>query len=199
MNRKEKFKKILLFALLILLPLISINSNSVNTSTTTKPVMHLVDDNKEKLTIIIALQEEVSNYISGYYRGCPEIIPKSIVNVGLEQDIDICFMMAQAEIETCFGKTGLGRATSRYSLFGVEFEKYSNYPQAVKRYAELLKKSYLVNGKNEQSLLKRYVNKNGNRYAVNPRYEATMRSVYNKIVRNTRIKELQQKYKKLSN
>ena len=198
MNRKEKFKKILLFALLILLPLISINSNTVNTSTT-KPVMHLVDDNKEKLTIINALQAEVSNYISGYYRGCPGIIPKSIVNVGLEYDIDICFMMAQAEIETCFGKTGIGRPTSRHSLFGIEFERYNNYPQAVKRYAELLKKSYLVNGKNEQSLLKRYVNKNGNRYAVNPRYEATMKSVYNKIVRTTRIKELQQKYKKLSN
>jgi len=198
MNRKEKFKKILLFALLILLPLISINSNTVNTSTT-KPVMHLVDDNKEKLTIINALQAEVSNYISGYYRGCPGIIPKSIVNIGLEYDIDICFMMAQAEIETCFGKTGIGRPTSRHSLFGIEFEKYNNYPQAVKRYAELLKKSYLVNGKNEQSLLKRYVNKNGNRYAVNPRYEATMKSVYNKIVRNTRIKELQQKYKKLNN
>lgn len=197
MQRKEKFKKILLFALLILLPLISMNGNTVNINRT--PVLKITANNKEKNAIIDELQSEVKNYISGFYQKCPDVIPNTIVVVGLESDIDICFMLAQSQIETCFGKLGIGRANSRHSIFGIERTRYNTYHEAIRKYAVLLKSNYLVNGKNEQDLLKRYVNKSGHRYAANPRYEAELRGVYNKIKTSTRIDELQQKYKNTVN
>ena len=99
MQRKEKFKKILLFALLILLPLISMNGNTVNINRT-EPVLKITANNKEKNAIINELQSEVKNYISGFYWKCPDVIPNTIVVVGLESEIDICFMLAQAQIDS---------------------------------------------------------------------------------------------------
>ena len=106
-------------------------------------------------------------------------------------------MMAQAQIETCYGKNGKGRATSRHSLFGVEYKRYSSYRDAIYAYVKILKESYLVNGKTEQNLMRRYVNKSGNRYATNPRYEVELTAAYKTIVSKTVINQLQQQYRQL--
>ena len=196
MKRKEKFKKLLFVALLFLLPLISMSSKTVNIN---QPVtMEYVSKNSpHKVKIEKELKAEVKNYIIKFFPNCPDEIPENIVEAGLFEDIDICFMMAQAQIETCFGKNGKGRASSRHSLFGVEFKYYANYKEAVYEYVKLLKRSYLVNGKTEHSLMRRYVNKSGNRYAANPRYEAELTAAYKTIVSKTAISQLQQQYRRL--
>ena len=194
MKRKEKFKKLLFVALLFLLPLISMSSKTVNTNRSIS--MEVVTRNSlHNLKIEKELKAEVKNYITKIYTNCPDEIPNKLVEIGLFEDIDICFMMAQAQIETHFGKLGKGRATSRYSLFGVEYKRYHSYTEAIIEYARLLKKSYLVNGKTEQSLMRRYVNKSGNRYAANPRYEAEISKVYKEIISKTTISQLQQQYR----
>lgn len=182
MKRNAKFKKILLFAFLFLLSLISINGNA--SGTISNSITNLKYIEKE-------LVLEVKNYIIKKYPGCPDIIPESIVKYGLEYNIDICFMMAQTEIETCFGKAGIGRSNSRKSIFGVERRKYSNYQECVLAYVQLLKKTYLVKGRTEQDLMRRYVTGSGHRYAQNPRYERELKAAYNNICKKTKIQQLQ--------
>lgn len=197
MKRKEKFKKLLFVALLFLLPLISMSGKTVNINHQSYNKEYISINSPHKLKIEKELKAEVKSYIAKFYKNCPDIISEKIVEVGLMEDIDICFMMAQAQIETCYGKLGIGRASSRHSLFGVERAYYKDYTEAVYAYAKMLKKSFLVNGKTEKQLMRRYVNKSGNRYATNPRYEAELTSAYKTIVSKTEIAQLQQQYRRL--
>lgn len=199
MNRKEKFKKILLFALMFLLPFISINADTIDSNNyayDSISIKHVVNQH-EKDSIIGLIEKEAITFVKKYYPNCPDIIPTHIVKMGLENDIDICFMLAQTQLETTFGKAGIGRAVSRHSLFGVERRHYSNYIDAINDYVKLLKTSYLVKGRTEQNLLKNYVNRSGYRYAGNPNYEVSLRKYYNIICNVTKIKFLQNQYKKL--
>lgn len=196
MKRKEKFKKLLFVALLFLLPSISMSSKTVNIKQSYN-MEYISTNSPHKIKIEKELKTEVKNYIIKFYPNCPDEIPEKIVEAGLFEDIDICFMMAQAQIETCYGKNGKGRVSSRHSLFGVEYKRYSCYRDAIYEYVRLLKKSYLVNGKTEQNLMRRYVNKSGNRYAANPRYEAELTAAYKTIISKTAISQLQQQYRQL--
>ena len=105
-------------------------------------------------------------------------------------------MMAQTQIETCYGTTGAGRESSRRSMFGVIQKRYPNYEDAINHYCEVLKKYYLVKGKTEQHLMSKYVTSKGGRYASNPRYETELRTAYNHIKRTTNISSLQEEYKR---
>ena len=140
---------------------------------------------------------EVTKYIKTKTSKSHEFIPAYLVHAGLSNDIDICFIMAQTEIETSYGTMGAGRETSRRSMFGVIKRKYPNYEEAINHYCEVLKKYYLVRGRTEQHLLTKYVTAKGGRYAENPKYEASLRGAYNSIKRSTKIYSLQQEYNKL--
>ena len=140
---------------------------------------------------------EVTKYIKTKTSKSHEFIPAYLVHAGLSNDIDICFIMAQTEIETCYGTMGAGRETARRSMFGVIKRKYPNYEEAINHYCEVLKKYYLVRGRTEQHLLTKYVTAKGGRYAENPKYEDSLRGAYNSIKRSTKIYSLQQEYNKL--
>lgn len=144
------------------------------------------------------LISEVNKYIQTRTNKAHKFMPKYIVHAGLTHDIDICFMMAQTQIETCYGTMGAGRETSRRSLFGVALQRYNNYEDAIDAYCRLLHKSYIGRGKNEQHLMTKYVTFRGARYAANPRYENELRVAYNHIKKNTHIYNLQQEYKNMS-
>jgi hypothetical protein len=53
----------------------------------------------------------------------------------------------------------------------------TNIESAINLYYNLIAKDYLGNGKTALSLLTNFVNKNGNRYASNPRYETVLRTI----------------------
>ena len=143
------------------------------------------------------LIEQVENYIYKSFPKTHKTIPTSIVEIGLEKNVDILFMMAQTQIETSFGTAGAGRESSRRSLFGVAKRKYSSYNDAIDDYVALLKKSYLAMGRTEQDLMRRYTTVSGYKYAGNPNYEAELRNTYSIIKKRTDIKKLQDKYRKL--
>lgn len=199
MMRNKKFTKILLFAFLFLC-LILINgkafSNS-NSNTTLNNINYYVVNEEVKQEETIneldsvkqQLIDNVRNYIITRHKNCPDEIPEHIVRVGLNYNIDICFIMAQTQIETCFGKGGIGK--TKKSLFGVMKRSYKTYGDAIEDYAKILKKSYLVNGKTEHDLMKRYVSSSGYKYAGNPRYEVELKNTYNIICKSTNIRELQ--------
>ena len=207
MSRKKKFKRVLLCALLISLPFIQPFMSNANDINDDKSVaMCITNDTMNLDTVVFGqmlsfkdsikneLIDEVENYIFNNYPKTHKDVPTLIVENGLENDIDILFMMAQTQQETGYGTLGAGREKSRRSLFGVAVRKYTNYENAVVDYIRILKKSYLTKGRTEQHLMKRYVTTNGGRYASDPNYEATLRKTYNNISRQTKIKELQNKY-----
>ena len=147
---------------------------------------------------------EVTNYIKKQAPKSNDSIADYLIEHSIKYNIDLCFMMSQTEIETNFGTTGAGRESSKRSLFGVHiypgtpFKGYKNYNIAVEDYCKLLRKSYLVKGRDEQYLMKNYINRSGNRYAAAGKYEVHLRNTYNKITRNTFIDELQLAYKSIS-
>lgn len=143
------------------------------------------------------LIKEVEGYVFTNFPKTHRDIPTLIVENGLENELDIMFMMAQTQRETRFGTAGAGRETSRRSLFGVAARKYGTYDEAISDYVRLLKKSYLTKGRTEQHLMRKYTTSGGARYAGDPHYEARLREIYSHINKKTNIKQLQEKYKNL--
>jgi flagellum-specific peptidoglycan hydrolase FlgJ len=142
----------------------------------------------------------VSNYIKEQAPNSHDSLSIYLVKYALNYDIDLCFMMSQTEIETNYGTLGAGRETSKKSLFGVHiypntpFKGYPDYDSAIEAYCKLLKKSYLVKGRDEHFLMNNYINSSGNRYASDSTYENALKMKYNIISKNTNINELQSEY-----
>lgn len=208
MSKKMKFKRVLLCALLISLPVLSrIANNTPNNISQDKQVEMCITNDTVNDNIILGqlispqdsikneLIDEVNNYIISNFPKTHPTIPISIVENGLEHEIDILFMMAQTQLETQFGTLGAGRESSRRSLFGVAVKKYSDYDKAVEDYIRILKKSYLTKGRTEQHLMNKYTTTRGGRYASNPNYEVELRKTYKDICKKTDIKRLQDEYK----
>ena len=209
MSRKMKFKRVLLCALLISLPFLSQLANKTKVNDNIKAEMCINNDTvinydsinlcqliSPKDSIKNELIDEVEAYIFGNFPKTHKAIPASIVENGLENEIDILFMMAQTQLETQFGTLGAGRESSRRSLFGVAVKRYSTYDKAVEDYIAILKKHYLTKGRTEQHLMRNYTTTRGGRYASHPYYEVELRKTYNDIARKTKIKILQDKYMK---
>lgn len=146
-------------------------------------------------SIRIEMVEEAKKYLAKATKGKADPkLAEYLVDNALEHNIDLCFMMSQTKIETCFGTAGVGRSSSRRSLFGVVKKKYPNYDDAIDDYCKLLKKSYLVKGRTEKDLMRRYVTGSGYRYASNPNYERELSGTYKEITRSTNLTNLQAKY-----
>lgn len=151
------------------------------------------------------LVEQVNSYIQ-------QTAPTSaldglvVVNKCIDYDIDICFVLAQGEIESHFGTKGLARKTN--SVFNVyaydnkklheinENGKYKHPDDSVEPYLVMLKREYLVENKTEYDLLNKYVNYCGNRYASAKDYEQKLSSKIEKIHQTTDIENTYQMLKK---
>ena len=147
-------------------------------------------------SIKLALLNEVDGYILG-------VAPTSslsglvIINNCLKYDIDICFVLSQAEQESHFGTHGLARKTNSvfnvYAFDGHDYNmvnkngKYDHPNDCVEPYLRLLKRDYLVDGKTEYDLMLNYVNKNGSRYASSETYEEALQRSFAKIKSTTNI------------
>ena len=152
-------------------------------------IMSLRDSIKKQLI------DEINIYLKKQSPNAHPTIASSIVNHGLNYGIDICFIMGQTQIETNFGVAGVGRESSRRSLFGVVKKKYHSSDAAIEDDSKLLKNSYLVKGRTEQDLMKNYITGSGYRYASDKDYEVRLTRTYNKIKNSTKIYELQQQLK----
>lgn len=144
-----------------------------------------------------ALVNEVQNYINS-------VAPSSnlrgyaIVEECEKYGIDVCFVLAQGEIESHFGTKGI--ASKLNSVFNVgiydgkTIEEINNkykfdYPnESIEPYLKLLIDRYLVN-KTEDDLMRKFVDINNKRYASNPNYEIMISERYKFIVENTKIAE----------
>lgn len=216
--KRMKLKRFLMCLTLIIVTLVSVKSFNSYTSEYDNPtdieytneysiisnytgtrdsiVCAVID--KKKIEIQQNLLAEVTRYIKKQSPSAHATIPEHIVKQGLANNIDICFIMAQTEIETNYGTTGAGRSTSRRSMFGVAKRKYNSYYAAIDDYINVLKDNYLGRGRTEHTLMNNYITFGGYRYASNPNYETYLKKTYVKIAVNTKIKQLQKQYKSMS-
>jgi flagellum-specific peptidoglycan hydrolase FlgJ len=148
---------------------------------------------KQELSHYSQLFEHVYNYISQVSkRDSTEKteIAKTIINAALENNIDICFILAQGTNETHIGTTGIG--TTRKSIFGI-YKTYKSYESCINDYIRILKKNYLTKGRTCHDIMKHYVTTNGSRYAEYTGYERKLKKKYHQIKHKTNIYQLQKK------
>ena len=115
-------------------------------------------------------------------------------------NVDIKFVLAQAELESHFATKGLGYKLNNVFNVGMydDFDeseiadryKYDYPNQSIRPYLELLTRKYLVN-KLEEDLMHNYVDINGNRYASDVHYESKLREKRTFILMHTKIDSLQ--------
>ena len=210
---KEKFRKLLKYiALGIFFAIISFG-------------VHLFDVTKEKHYFKKNYVFEVyrENLELDYYRSkdalvdvvdsyIKEIAPSSVMN-GItfvnkcdEYNMNLFFVIAQAQVESSFATKGLGQKMN--SAFNVKaydgkgskyMDKYDHPDDSIEPYIILVKKNYMGDSKTEMDLMNNYVNFEGKRYATNPDYEEMMLSTYKKLInRYDKVYDEYLKYKTLS-
>ena len=143
------------------------------------------------------LVDSVQNYIDS-------IAPNSnlraliLVEKCEEYKIPITFVLAQGELESKFGTTGLAYRTNsiwnvgaydNYDIKNIKI-KYENPNDSVEPYLNLLNSNYL-NGKTIEDLLDSFTDINGNRYATDKYYESKLKIIHNYILTNHNIDSLQ--------
>ena len=125
----------------------------------------------------------------------------AIVDCAERYDLDIKFVLAQGQIESHFGTTGMAVKTNSvfnvgaydnagYDTINGKF-KYKHPDYSIEPYMQLLYKDYITGTKTELDLMTKYVNKNGQRYSSNANYENDLLNLYKSIDKLTRITELQ--------
>ena len=141
-----------------------------------------------------------------------EVAPSSIMN-GIafvnkcdEYNMNLFFVIAQAQVESAFATKGLGQKMN--SAFNVKaydgkgskyMDKYHHPDESIEPYIVLIKNDYMGDSKTEMDLMNNYVNFEGKRYATNPDYEAMMLSTYKKLIdRYDKVYDEYLKYKTLS-
>ena len=152
-----------------------------------------------------ALVDVIDSYIK-------EVAPSSIMN-GIafvnkcdEYNMNLFFVIAQAQVESAFATKGLGQKMN--SAFNVKaydgkgskyMDKYHHPDESIEPYIVLIKNDYMGDSKTEMDLMDNYVNFEGKRYATNPDYEAMMLSTYKKLIdRYDKVYDEYLKYKTLS-
>lgn len=125
----------------------------------------------------------------------------AIVDYSEKYDLDIKFVLAQGQIESHFGTTGMAVKTN--SVFNVgaydnaSYEningkfKYKHPDYSIEPYMQLLYRDYINGSKTELDLMAKYVNKRGQKYSSNVNYENDLFNLYKSIDKTTRITELQ--------
>lgn len=145
-----------------------------------------------------ALVNEVQAYIE-HVAPSSNLRGYAVVEECEKYNVDICFALAQGEVESHFGTKGIASKTNMvwnvkaYDNKSAEDiikdgdgNKYPN--QSIEPYLQTLLKTYLVN-KTEEDLMQKFVDINGKRYATNPNYENLVTDRYNYIKDNTKIVE----------
>ena len=144
------------------------------------------------------LVDEVQNYINTVaptsdLRAC------ALVDACEKYNIEVKFALAQGEIESHFGTKGLAIKTNsvwnvgacdNHSYFDIiNTYKYSHPNESIEPYLKLLYRNYLTD-EAEAGLLKKFVDRNGNRFASDKNYEEKLSYKYKYISNNTKIDSL---------
>ena len=210
---KENFRKVLKYVVLGLF--FGLISFGVHTFSVYKEKQHFeknyrikVDEKNLELDYYGAkniLVDTLNSYIQ-------EIAPSTVmdavefVDMCDKYNMDLFFVVAQAQVESTFATKGLGQKMN--SAFNVKaydgkgskyMDKHHHPDESIEPYMMLVKKYYMGDSKTEMDLMNNYVDLNNKRYASNPDYETMMLSTYKKLVdRYGRLYDDYLKYKTLA-
>lgn len=130
----------------------------------------------------------------------------TLVDKCLEYDIDICFTLAQGQVESHFGTKGMARKTNSVWNVGAydgyaydsipPLGKYASPDASIEPYLVLIKEQYIGDSRTEYDLLNKYVSLKGKRFASAENYENTVRKQFTFIKNNTPIDSLSLEMKK---
>lgn len=148
----------------------------------------------------INLTKEVQYYIDSI-APLSNLRAYALIDECEKYNVDVCFVLAQGELESHFGTKGLGAKFNNIFNVAVYDSVKSKkdmhkgyiytYPnESIEPYLQLLTNNYLIN-KHESDLLVNFVNIKGQRYASDENYEFKLSDKYNKIIKTTNIKQLQ--------
>lgn len=128
-----------------------------------------------------------------------KLTPSLLVGACEEYNVDICFVLAQGEIESHFGTKGMASKTNSVWNIGAwdnlalaKVKKYSHPDRSIYPYLITLKTKYMSEGKLEEDLMYNFVSVDGHRYASDTSYESKLRAKYKFIKENTNIYMLQE-------
>lgn len=137
--------------------------------------------------------ERVQAIIDKFSGGKSPLKAQDFIKVAIEEKVPLDLMLAQAAAESGFGTKG--RAVRTKNVFNIGnytqgdqlskddplMDRYSTYMptwmDGLKAYARNMRSNYLTRGKGTQDLLKKFVNKQGQRYAADPDYESTLGTI----------------------
>ena len=210
---KEKFRKVLKYVVLGLF--FGLISFGVHMFSTVKEKQHIEKNYvfevyRQNLELdYYGAKDTLVDAIDSYIK---EIAPSSVMNALAfvnncdEHNMDLFFVVAQAQVESTFATKGLGQKMN--SAFNVKaydgkgskyMDKHHHPDESIEPYMVLVKKYYMGDSKTEMDLMNNYVDLNNKRYASNPDYETMMLSTYKKLVdRYGRLYDDYLKYKTLA-
>lgn len=146
------------------------------------------------------LVKEVKHYIDSV-APTSTLSGYAIVDMAEKYDLDIKFVLAQGQLESHFGTTGMAVKTNsvfnvgaydgmKYDLINDKF-KYKHPDFSIEPYMQLLYKNYITGSKTELDLMAKYVTKGGKRFSSNSNYERELMNLYKRIDETTDISTLQ--------
>lgn len=149
---------------------------------------------------------EIDNYIDSVAPNA-NVSALNLIDLCTKYNVDIRLPLVQGHIESHFGTKGTASKTN--SIFNVgAFDGHDAKTQirngygyrhpdfSVEPYLKLLTTRYLVNGKTEEDLLEKFVDRSGARYASSTNYEQLLSTQWNIINKTTKISEKYEVYKK---
>lgn len=213
MIMKEKFRKVLKYVVLgLFFGLISLGVHLFSTAKETKHYKenYIFEVYRQNLELdFYGAKDTLVDAIDSYIK---EIAPSSVmngiafVNKCTEHNMDLFFVVAQAQVESSFATKGLGQKMN--SAFNVKaydgkgskyMDKHHHPDESIEPYMVLVKKYYMGDSKTEMDLMNNYVDLSNKRYASNPEYESMMLSTYKKLTdRYGRLYDDYLKYKTLA-
>lgn len=142
--------------------------------------------------------DEVDRFMRGKATN-HNISPILVVKYADKYDIDVRLFLTQGLLESHYGTKGLARKTHSVCNVGAWDDgtithRYSHPNESIEPYFKLIKEQYLVD-KTEDTLLKNFVNKQGNRYASYPYYEQELQRYWGQINETTPLDSLLEVYR----
>ena len=200
-----KAKRILLTSTVVLVLVALFGFIGISEIISSKRCRYKVDCIKRAELSYWKAREDLVNEVDSYIKS---VAPNSALEafILIEEcekfSIDIKFVLAQAELESCYGTKGLASKTNSVWNLGafdaIPYErilgryKYNNPNASIRPYLIQLHETYIVDGVTEYDLLNKFINNQGKRYASDPKYESNLNNIYNKIKDSTRIDEYQE-------
>ena len=122
------------------------------------------------------------------------VAPLLVLKYADKYDIDPRLFLVQGYLESHYGTKGL--ATKTHSVCnvgawddGTITATYKHPNESIEPYYKLISRRYLVN-KTIEELLKKFVDKDGNRYASYLYYEDELRTLWNRVNNETQLDSL---------